>query len=118
MPFTWQRPPSIAFGGLAEAYAMAIEQNVNALAERYANEIETWMKSNAVWTDQTGDARRELYSETFGLTNEAVVIILGHGVDYGVFLELANAGRYSVIFPAMDYFIPRIWDDVRRILGR
>lgn len=116
MPLTWQRPPEIVFANLAQAYATAIHQGVKTLAERYSVEIEGWMKENAPWIDRTGNARQTLYSEVTDIANEAVIIILSHGVEYGVFLELAHAGSYAVITPALDHFIPRIWRDVRALL--
>lgn len=115
MPFTWQRRPTEAFPALTEAYARAIHNGVVQLAERYAVEIEAWMKSNAVWEDRTGNARQTLFAEAIDFT-DVVVILMSHGVEYGTFLELANAGQYSVITPALDYYIPRIWRDVQALL--
>ena len=116
MPFIWRRRPETALGELTEAYVAAIRRGVLALAERYTGEIESWMKDNAPWTDRTGEARRTLHSEVLEIADQAVVIILGHGQDYGVFLELKFGGRDSVIFPALDYFLPRIWADVQAML--
>lgn len=118
MPLVWTpgHNPEIAFSELAEAYATAIHAGVKTLAERYSVEIEAWLKDNAPWTDRTGNARQSLYSEVTDIANQAVIIILGHGVDYGTFLELAHGGNYAVIGPALDYFIPRIWRDVRALV--
>lgn len=118
MPLVWQRTPGVAFPALTEAYAAAIHRGVVAIAQRYAVEIEAYMKSEANWTDQTGEARRTLHSEVVNVAGEMVIIILGHGVDYGTYLELSNAGRYSIVFPTMDKYIPKIWRDVRALLRR
>lgn len=115
MPFTWQRRPTEAFPALTEAYAQAIHAAIVQLAERYAVEIEAWMKDNAPWSDQTGNARQTLYAEAIDFT-DVVVILMSHGVDYGTFLELAHGGNYAIITPALDYFIPRIWRDVQALL--
>lgn len=118
MGFEWERPPEQAFGEMADAYAAAVHQNVVRLAERYTDKIETWMKQNAPWTDRTGQTRAALYSDVLDMTNEAVVLILGHGEEKpGIFLELANAGRYSVVFPALDHFLPLIWRDIQAMLN-
>lgn len=115
MPFTWQRRPTEAFPALTEAYAQAIHRGVVQLAERYAVEIEAWMKSEAVWTDRTSNARQTLFSEAIDFV-DVVVILMSHGVEYGTFLELSNGGRYAIITPALDYFMPRIWRDVQALL--
>jgi hypothetical protein len=117
MPLRWQSPPEIVFTNLAQAYATAIHQGIKTLAERYSVEIEAWIKSNAPWADRTGNARQTLYSEVTDIANSAVIIIISHGVEYGTFLELAHGGSYAIITPALDHFIPRIWRDVRALVG-
>lgn len=116
MSFVWHEEPERAWGDLADTYAEAIEDALFQLAQRYAAEIEAWMKDNAPWTDRTGNARQALYAEAERLTGQAAEIILAHGMDYGLWLELANAGRFSVISPALDHFIPLIWRDAQALL--
>lgn len=115
MPFTWQRRPTEAFPALTEAYAEAIHNAVVQMAERYAVEIEAWMKDNAPWQDRTGNARQTLFAEAIDFV-DVVVILMSHGVEYSTFLELAHGGRYSILTPALDYFIPRVWRDVQALL--
>jgi hypothetical protein len=115
MPFTWQRRPTEAFPALTEAYAQAIHRGVVQLAQRYAVEIEAWMKANAVWQDRTGNARATLFAEAIDFV-DVVVILMSHGVEYSTFLELSHGGRFSVLTPALDHYIPRIWRDVQALL--
>jgi hypothetical protein len=117
MAITWDNPPSTAVPEMFEAYRATLNRALWLLALSYAPQIEAWMKQNAAWTDRTSNARQTLWAEAFDFT-DVVVLAFGHGVDYGVFLELANAGRYSIIFPALDYFSPKIWADVEKILKR
>ena len=113
----WQTTPEQAFTELADEYASAIHRGVFLLATRYAPEIEAWMKANASWTDRTGNARQTLYAEVTDIVNSAVILFFGHGVEYGVFLELAHGGTYAIVTPALDHFIPRIWADVKAMLS-
>lgn len=115
MPIVWQKTPEEAFGELADEYERAIHTAVRTLLQRYAPDIEAWMKTNASWTDRTGNARQTLNTEVEEVLNEAVTIYLAHGVDYGKYLELSNGGRYAIIGPALDYFAPKIWADVQRL---
>ncbi len=114
---TWQKRPSEAFPELATAYVSAIHAGVVAIMQAYAPEVENWMRDNAPWTDRTGNARQGLYTALEELVNETVTLILSHGVTYGKYLELCNAGRYAIIAPALDVFAPRIWADVQRMLS-
>ncbi len=116
MTIRWQIPPSQAFAELTTWYIEAITQGVYLLAQRRAPEIETWMKQNHVWTDRTGNATQTLNTEAQLLATQAVSIQLAHGVEYGIFLELANAGHYAIIGPALDHWAPIIWQDVQDLL--
>ena len=113
---TWQRPPSQAWPAMAQAYADAIERGIFAIAQRWAPEIEAWMKANAPWTDRTSNARQGLYAKPEHFVREMVEIILAHGVEYGQYLELSNAGRFAIVNPAIDRFGPLVWQDVVRML--
>lgn len=112
MTFTWTRPPTEAWPEMTETYIREIRSAVRALADRYASEIEAYMKQNASWTDRTGNARQTLYSEVNDMAIDMVDILLSHGVEYGINLELNNQGRYAIIGPTQDIFAPRIWADV------
>jgi len=115
--FQWKVSPEKTFPELADAYISAIHRGIRAIADRRAPEIANWMKDNAPWTDRTGNARQTLWTEVTDVANKMVTIMLSHGVYYGIFLELNNAGRYAIIDPALDHFAPVIWSDVQRMLS-
>ncbi len=58
-------------------------------------------KANAPWTDRTGNARRSLHSKSQVSAME-LVITLHHGVEYGIFLEVCNAGRFAILIPTLN----------------
>lgn len=117
MSFKWTVSPTQAFVPGAAAYVAAIRRGVWQLAKRYEPEIEQWMKDNASWTDQSSNARQSLNTDVQQVGQDMVTIILAHGMTYGIFLELANQGRYAIIAPSLDLFAPRIWNDVRAMLS-
>ena len=62
------------------------------------------MKAEAPWTDRTGAARTGLFTDKFhaGTLSKGVhKIVFGHSVDYGIWLEVANSGRYQIIMPTV-----------------
>lgn len=67
----------------------------------------SWMRSNAPWTDRTGNARNGLSGKTIVATNE-VVVVFYHSVPYGIYLEVKQSGRYQVILPAIQ-IMSRRW---------
>lgn len=115
MTITWDNPPSTAVPEMVEEYHWQLYRGLWRLATDYAPQVETWMKQNAPWTDQTGNARQTLWSEVFALA-DVIVLVFGHGMDYGTFLELSNQGRNAVITPALDYFGPLIWNDAKALI--
>ena len=119
MGIVWQVTPDQAFTELVDAYENEIHDAIKQIADRYAPDIEAWMKSNAPWTDRTGNARQSLKTEVQEVASIMVGIHLSYGnpgeIDYGIFLELSNGGAYAIIGPALDYFAPKIWADVQRL---
>ena len=115
--FRWERPPEQPLSELTEAYISAIHRGVYRIAQSTAPEIENWMKANAPWTDRTANARQTLYTEVNQVVQSMVEIVLSHGVEYGIFLELSNAGKYAIIDPAIDHFAPILWSEVVRMLS-
>jgi hypothetical protein len=116
MRFEWIVTPEDHLSALYDSQAARIQAAIYRLALRRAPEIENWMKSNARWTDRTGNARQTLHSEVYQLYNE-ILIVLGHGVDYGAYLEVVSGGWFAIVTPALDYWGPIIMQDVQRLLG-
>jgi hypothetical protein len=113
--FEWLVPPEQAFGELAEAYLNYLREALNVVMQTRANDILAWMKDNAPWQDQTGNARRTLFTQVIqGLTD--VTILLSHGMYYGFWLEVKWAGRYSIISPALDHWAPIIMQDLQKLV--
>ena len=65
-------------------------------AQEGAKKFENYAKKNRPWTDRTGHARQRLtgWVETM---KDRIRIHIGHGVDYGIYLELAHEKRYAIL---------------------
>ena len=75
---------------------------IRVLAEQGAKKLESEAKNNARWTDRTGSARTRLNGSAGKIAN-GYRLTLAHGVDYGIWLELANEKRYSIIPETINY---------------
>lgn len=125
----WKTPPEQVWPKGAEAYVRAVRAGIHAVCQRWAPEIENWMKTGAVWTDRTGSARQSLYSNVEPPTAAEVVaeieLIMSHGVEHGAYLEGKDprrgyaptrlGNRFAIIEPALDRFAPLVWRDIRRL---
>ena len=58
------------------------------------------MKQNAPWTDRTTAARNGLHTVN-NFASPRYELILSHTVPYGIWLEIANSGRYQIIMPTV-----------------
>lgn len=113
----WTRPP----GELARAierYGDRVLQAVAAVAQYAATQMQNDAKAQAAWTDRTGNARTGLFGTSeadFGA--KVVTIYLSHGavIDYGVWLELANSGRYAIIMRTMQAHYQPLMDMLKEI---
>lgn len=117
MSVTWSPPPSAVWQPAVENYINAILERVDKLIHQFAKDIEEWMKINAPWKDRSSNARQTLRAEAERLGREVWSILLAGGVDYFVYLELAHQGRFAIIGPALNRFVPQIFNDLRKLLS-
>lgn len=119
MSFKWEVPPDLAFPQLVERYTRTIIVTGRRVANARAEEAEQWMKDNATWQDRTGAARAGLHVEVREGPAVLAELVFAHGDDvpYGVWLELAHGGQNAIIAPAIDYWGPRLMQDVQRIVN-
>lgn len=75
---------------------------IRMYAETGGQKLVEFAKENRKWTDRTGHARQRLNSEVSKLAN-GYRIYLAHGVDYGIWLELAHEKRFSIIPQTIEY---------------
>lgn len=131
MTIQWVRPPEKLIDGI-RAYERRVYQAVHAVADYIGQDMANHARASAPWTDRTGNARSGLmYAvDGFGKTiigqvgpgaleqksdtaqvsgsAEQLVIVLGHTVFYGKYLELANGGRYAVVMATIQAKLPEL----------
>jgi len=115
----WLKPPA----GMALAldkYGDRVPVAVQAVAQFIATKMQNEARKEAKWQDRTGNARSGLFAVTRReAAGKVVALYLSHGhtVYYGIFLEMGLAGRYAVIQPTIEKYLPEIkkmLDDIFR----
>lgn len=76
--------------------------------EMLASDIQKYAWDNAPWQDESGAARDGLLAEVQRRPGGETAIILSHSVDYGVYLENANGGAFSIIIPTLEHFAAQL----------
>lgn len=83
-----------------------------------ASELQSKMQINRPWTDRTGMAKALLSARVSQPSKDVVRITLAHGVDYGIWLELANEKNYAIIAPTIREEGPRIVSDLNNLMSK
>ena len=74
----------------------AADRFLTATIEFHTPQVEAAAKKNARWVDRTSNARNGLFAVA-ERERPRYRIVLGHGVPYGVWLEVRFAGKYAII---------------------
>lgn len=114
----WITPPS-ALADAVERYGDRVIVAVTAVAQRIATIMQDDAKANAAWTDRTGNARSGLFGTAERDAAEKVVTLyLSHGaqLDYGIWLELANEGKHSIIMKTVEAHLPELKSELDALL--
>lgn len=77
---------------------------VFGIMKSQAKKMQNYAKRNRPWTDRTGEAKRRLYGDVYAEDQE-ITAFIGHGVFYGVSLELDHQRRYAILERARDYYV-------------
>lgn len=107
-------------GGLRANLRRGPQQVMDAAwttAQRSAPDVESYMKTEAPWQDQTSNARNGLIARAFK-EGTTVGIDLAHSVSYGIYLEAKWSGRYAIIQPTIDHMGPIVMARFERLLER
>ncbi|MBQ0112199.1 MAG: hypothetical protein KBT03_03625 [Bacteroidales bacterium] len=83
-----------------------------------ASELEAKMKVNRPWTDRTGMAKATLNAKVSQPDKNTVRITLAHGVEYGIWLELAHEKNYAIVAPTIRDEGPRVVQGLNNILSQ
>lgn len=90
---------------------------VQMYASTKANELEALMKANRKWTDRTGMAKARLNASISEPDENTIRITLAHGVEYGIWLELANEKNFAIIAPTLSQQGPRVIEGLNDLMN-
>lgn len=83
-----------------------------------AKQMESLMKSNRPWTDRTNMAKALLNAKVSQPSETVIRITLAHGVEYGVWLELAHEKNYAIIGPTITRESPNVMRDMSNLMSK
>lgn len=81
-----------------------------------ADQVVAYAKATAPWEDRSGDAREGLNADVYE-TTEGVVLDLFHTVNYGLWLETIQNGRFAVIMPTLETYASELFANAGGNIG-
>lgn len=112
----WTTSPAILTGRIA-MLARAFPHRVDMACAEAALHGESYAKVSAPWTNRTGAARAGLSGKS-SVRNASGAITLSHGVDYGIWLELAHGRRYAILPQTLQSTVADLQGRLAGMLGR
>ena len=88
----------------------AIDAGVDLAFDSMVPVAEGHMRSNAPWTDRTGNARNGLRARHVANPMVSHELILYHTMPYGIWLEVRWSGRYAIIGPTIQEIGPDVME--------
>ena len=88
---------------------------IKMFSQEGAKKFENYAKNNRPWIDRTGHARQRLIGWVEMFSNK-VRIHIGHGVDYGVYLELAHEKRYAILQPTVNALSKEVLEGFKELM--
>lgn len=83
-----------------EKFDHDVDRYIDRAKEEAAVRGQIALKAEAPWQDRTTQARNTLWAEPYGTARNGG-IRMGHGKEYGIYLEESNQGRFQVIMPVL-----------------
>lgn len=81
-----------------------------------ATQAQDYAKKNFKWTPRSGRAHTGLNAGVRAMNNDEIELWVAHGVEYGIYLELAMQKKYAILVPTINYIRPILFEEVLKFL--
>jgi len=97
----------------------AVEKKVGleGLGRVASTNMTNYARQNKRWQDRTGNARAGLHGDSFWQNPFMLIIFIAHAMEYGIFLELAHDGKYSILEETANKYSKEVHENAKRIMG-
>lgn len=95
-----------------------IDAAVDLVFDRYEPIAETFARTNAPWSDRTGNARQGLFAKHDSEPMVMHELTIYGTMPYTFWLEVKYSGKYAIIGPTMVDIAPRLAADLASAINR
>jgi len=110
--------PNSTLGSALDKMKQKTSAAILMYATTKASGLQAKMKVNRPWTDRTGFAKTLLNAKASQVSPDIIRITLSHGVEYGIWLELAHEKNYAIIAPTIQSEGPKIFEDINDLMSQ
>ena len=103
---TWTRSPE-ELANEIDNLGRLLQTEIGQRLARVQTSSQADMREKAAWNNISGNARRGLRVVTQQAGDSWEMFFI-HSVEYGKFLELANGGKYAIVWPTLTHTIPKV----------
>lgn len=83
-----------------------------------ASTLKAQMQHNRPWRDRTGMAKALLDASVSKVGATTLRMTLSHGVQYGIWLELAREKKYAILWPTINLQGPKLIEGLTNIMSK
>ena len=95
----------------AALYALCLDYAARALQDFRSEQA-----TDTYWINRTFTAVDTVFSDAF-IDSDTVGWLIAHGVEYGVYLELANDGKHQALRPTINKFVKPFKSAATELMG-
>jgi hypothetical protein len=98
-------------------WAQKQKAGCEAVAKTTAANMQNYARDKRRWKDITGAARAGLHGDGGWESETVLKAFIAHGMDYGVYLELAHDRKYKLLEEVRDRFRNDFVNNIKRIMN-
>lgn len=95
-----------------------LNRNIYQVLRYHAPALASQAKTDAAWTDRTGNARSGLSADVRVEGKHQYALVLYGSVKYQIWLEVRFAGKYAIIMPTIRSYAPKVYASLHKLLDR
>jgi hypothetical protein len=96
-------------------WAFMKKAGLEGIARTAGASMQGYARTAAPWQNRTGNARQGLRGGMYK-EDKDIFAYIAHSVDYGIFLELCNDGKYAILEKTRDKFASEARKGAERIM--
>lgn len=100
-----------------ESFGNKLDKGLQVVMKYHEPQAESFMRTNAPWTDRTTNARNGLTAKAISEGHRHVIVCF-HTMPYGPWLEVRFEGKYRIIVPTIISQGREVMTTVRGLLSR